>query len=66
MLRSNDAIEVIRNLRRELMSSHTLSTCPFTLFGYVMSVHNCGTISSPMSKREDGPYIDVIRDLAIQ
>jgi hypothetical protein len=43
------------------MSSPTLSTCPFTLHGWVMSV-----ATSPMSHREDGPYIDMIRDLAIQ
>jgi hypothetical protein len=66
MLSSQDAFEVIRNLRRELMSSPTPSKCPFTVLGWVMGVYHCGAISSPMSKGEDGPYIDMIRDLAIQ
>jgi hypothetical protein len=61
------ALDDVKILRHELVliGVPVPVACPFELLGWTTNIYTSGTMLNPAAKAEDGPYIDMLRGIAI-
>jgi hypothetical protein len=64
---TQQAPDHLKILRHELIlkGDPVPLACPYDLVGWVNNVYTSGTMLNPEARGENGPYIDMLRDIAI-